>query len=471
MDIHPKKDIPYVINQFERQAKGEFSLSRDLPVKRKDGSVFYADVNATTIKISGKTYLMGFFHDTTERKKTEEKIKLFSDAIASAFDCIFLADLKGNITYANESASLTFGYTLEELLKLNITKLDVDSEDAEKVMKEIAAKGKWSGEVINLKKNKEKFPSLLSAFIINDEKGNPKGTMGILRDITKLKKAEGDSRKKGEELTGKVKELAENRLAILNMMEDMAETNKQLMKTQKELKEADAKKDQFVSIVAHELKTPLTSIHGFSQLLQDRKIANNFTQRNNYLKIMDHETGRLGKLVGDILDLSRIDMGTIKTNVSRVNLKSVIDDISKEMDMQMKEKGLKSEYRIDKKLPAIGTDPEKLTQILLNLITNAVKYTPKGKIIFSAFPENGHVHFCVKDTGIGISRENQTKLFRRFYQVDSSYTRKAGGSGLGLALSKEFVQLLGGRIWVKSREGEGSEFHFTLPVRGPRGSM
>jgi len=200
MDIHPKKDLPYVIDQFGRQAKGEFSMSCDLPVKRKDGSVFYADVNSATVKIAGKPYLMGFFRDVTERKEAEEKIKLFSDAIASAHDCFLLTGMKGNITYANESASITFGYTPEEFLKLNITDLDADHKVAKKVMQEMQVKGKWSGEVINIKKNKEKFPSLLSAFIIKDEKGNPKGTMGILRDITVRKKEEENTRKRGEEL-------------------------------------------------------------------------------------------------------------------------------------------------------------------------------------------------------------------------------------------------------------------------------
>jgi PAS domain S-box-containing protein len=125
--------------------------------------------------------------DVTERKKAEEKIKIFSDAVASAFDCFLLTDTKGNITYTNASACATFGYTLEEFLKLNIADLDVDPKVAKKVMQEMLAKGKWSGEVTNIRKDKKKFASLLSAFIIKDELGSPKGTMGILRDITKRK--------------------------------------------------------------------------------------------------------------------------------------------------------------------------------------------------------------------------------------------------------------------------------------------
>jgi len=276
-----------------------------------------------------------------------------------------------------------------------------------------------------------------------------------------------------KELGGKVDELIKTKTAILNMMEDMDETNKELIKTKHdlekslgELREMDVKKDQFISIAAHELKTPLTSIHGFSQLLQNRKIGNDFSKRNEYLKIMDHESKRLAKLVNDILNLSRIDLGTMKLTVEKVDLNEFMQSIEKEMGIQIKEKGLESKFEVGGKLPRINTDREKLTEILINLISNAVKYTPKGLVTITMNLEGGDVHFCVKDTGIGISRIEQGKIFERFYQVDSSYTRKAGGAGLGLALCKEYVGIMGGTMWVKSRAGRGTEFHFTLPVKG-----
>lgn len=305
---------------------------------------------------------------------------------------------------------------------------------------------------------------------------------------TDLKKSQEKIRRHAEELEEKVKErtidldekvkeLTETKTAVLNMMEDMDEANKELVKTQeelkqslKELKEMDVKKDQFISIAAHELKTPLTSIHGFSQLLQNRKVANNFTKRNKYLKIMVHETERLAKLVGDILDLSRIDLGTVKLTFDKIDVNSFMGDIKREMNVQIISKGLSSEYDIEKDLPEIVTDREKLTEIVINLINNSVKYTERGKITVKASMDKGRLHFVIEDTGIGISKENRKRVFDRFYQVDSSYTRKAGGTGLGLALCKEFVELLGGKIWIKSEVGKGSEFHFTLPLKGGRGN-
>ncbi len=167
----------------------------------------------------------------------------------------------------------------------------------------------------------------------------------------------------------------------------------------------------------------------------------------------------------EILDLSRVDLGTIKFVIEEVDVNTTLDDIKKEMNVQIQANGLKSTYEIDKNLPKIYTDKERLIQVLMNLITNAVKYTPKGQIDVKVARESQYLHFCVKDNGIGIPKENSAKIFTRFYQVDSSYTRKAGGTGLGLSLCKEFVNALGGDIWFKSTAGKGSEFHFTLPIK------
>ncbi len=275
-----------------------------------------------------------------------------------------------------------------------------------------------------------------------------------------------------EQLDVRVKELTDTKTAILNMMEDVDKTNMELMNTQKQLKkslseleEVDVKKNQFISIAAHELKTPLTSIHGFSQLLLNKNVAEKVDMRNKYLKIMDHETRRLANLVDDILDLSRIDMGTMKFSLDNVDMNELLDSIRKEADVLIKNKGLQPEYEISKKLPKVRTDPEKLTQVLINLINNAAKYTPKGKVTLKALREDHSVRFVIKDTGIGIPKNKQKKIFERFYQIDSSYTRSAGGTGLGLALCKEFIEMLGGEIWVNSEPGKGSEFHVLLPIR------
>ncbi len=275
-----------------------------------------------------------------------------------------------------------------------------------------------------------------------------------------------------KQLDSRVSELTDTKTAVLNMMEDVDRTNMELMKTQEQLKkslaeleEVDVKKNQFISIAAHELKTPLTSIHGFSQLLLNKKVSEKVGMRDKYLKIMDHETKRLSDLVDDILDLSRIDMGTMKFNIEIIDMNELLDSIRKEAEILIKKKGLEPEYEIAGKLPKVRTDPEKITQILINLVNNAAKYTPKGKVVLGASREGQKLHLFVKDTGIGIPKGKQKKIFERFYQIDSSYTRGAGGTGLGLALCKEFIEMLGGEIYVKSEPNIGSEFHVMLPIR------
>jgi signal transduction histidine kinase len=293
------------------------------------------------------------------------------------------------------------------------------------------------------------------------------------REIEKrAEELEKSVQERTKQLDVRVKELTDTKTAILNMMEDVDKTNMELMEAQKQLKkslaeleEVDIKKNQFISIAAHELKTPLTSIHGFSQLLLNKKVAENIKMRNNYLKIMDHETRRLANLVDDILDLSRIDMGTMKFNMEMIDINELLDSIRKEADVLIKKKGLKAEYEISKNLPKVRTDPEKLTQVLINLMNNAVKYTPRGKVTLDVSRDEGGIHFVVKDTGIGIPKNKHEKIFERFYQIDSSYTRSAGGTGLGLALCKEFIEMLGGEIWMNSEPKKGSEFHVSLPIK------
>ncbi len=190
-DLFPKElAIKYSesLKNVFKTAEPDFYESKLIAGEKK----LWVDTSLSPVKDNnGKTIaVIGVSKDITERKKAEEKIKLFSDAIAGAFDCFMLTDNKGNITYVNEAACNTFGYTRDEFLRLNITELDANPEFAKKATQEIMAKGKWSGEVKNIRKNGENFLSLLSAFIIKDDEGNPKGTMGIFRDITEHKKAE-----------------------------------------------------------------------------------------------------------------------------------------------------------------------------------------------------------------------------------------------------------------------------------------
>jgi two-component system phosphate regulon sensor histidine kinase PhoR len=286
------------------------------------------------------------------------------------------------------------------------------------------------------------------------------------------KELEKTVEKRTKELREKVRELTEAKTALTNMMADLDETNKKLLEAQKklkksfrELKKLDVEKDRFISIAAHELKTPMTAISGFAQLLKNEKIIEDKERREKYLKIIEEEIKRLAKLVTDVLDLSRIDLGTIKVFIEEVNVKEILNEVKDEMEEWAKEKGLYLNTKIDEKVSTIFTDREKLKRILVNLVSNGIKYTEKGGVTIEAVKEKDKVRFCVCDTGIGIPKEHFKKIFTRFYQVASPHTRKVTGSGLGLSICKELVELLGGRIWFESKLGKGSKFYFTLPIK------
>ncbi len=273
------------------------------------------------------------------------------------------------------------------------------------------------------------------------------------------------------QLKHKVNELEKTKLAIMNVLEDAHSTNKQLKeareqlrKTITELRLMDKKKDEFLSITAHELKTPLTSIRGFTDLLTNENVMKNPQLREKYFSIIVQDTKRLENLVNDILDLSRLDIGTMKFDYEQITVSEVIKELKNLSDISIKKKGLRSIYKVEKDLPKIYVDKSRLIQVLSNLINNSIKYTEKGFIKIEVFRKNNFVHFRVSDTGIGIPKKEQKRIFERFYQVDSSFTRKVGGFGLGLAICKAIIEKFGGKIWVAKSSKKGTVFEFTVKI-------
>ena len=282
---------------------------------------------------------------------------------------------------------------------------------------------------------------------------------------------EGQVEDRTRQLHRKIEEAELSKRATMNILEDMEEANRKLIESQEklkghvgELKKLDAQKDQFISIAAHELKTPLTSIKGFSDLLMKKEISENAELRGKYLGVIFKDTKRLSELITNILELSRMDIGTLKIAWQSIKIDELINEVREQMDIIIRNKGIDSEYNVEEGLLAIALDRDKIIQVLSNIINNAVHYTEKGKISVGVNRQGEDVLFSVADTGIGIPEEHIGKMFQRFYQVDNPLTRKIGGSGLGLSLCKGFVEAMGGRIWVESKVGKGSVFYFTIPL-------
>jgi signal transduction histidine kinase/CheY-like chemotaxis protein len=242
--------------------------------------------------------------------------------------------------------------------------------------------------------------------------------------------------------------------------------------------EADSAKSSFLSTVSHELRTPLTSVLGFAKIIRrrlherlfplipasDPKIAQSKVQVLENLDVVVSEGERLTKLIDDVLDLAKIEAGKFTWNMASVSVKEVVERAVAATSSLIEARHLKIESSIDENLPDINGDHDRLIQVVINLISNAVKFTPTGAITCSAHRRDGDIVVSVKDSGIGIAPADQPKVFEKFKQVGDTLTDKPKGTGLGLPICKEIVEHHGGRIWVDSAIGEGSTFSFTLPV-------
>jgi signal transduction histidine kinase len=217
--------------------------------------------------------------------------------------------------------------------------------------------------------------------------------------------------------------------------------------------------------MSHELRTPLNAIIGFSEVLSERMFGELNEKQADYLKDI-HESGRhLLSLINDILDLSKIEAGRMDLELSTFDLPGALSNAMTLVRERAQRHGIALSLEVDPRLGAFQADERKFKQIVVNLLSNAVKFTPDGgKVAVSAKVDTTHVEVAVKDTGIGIAPEDHAAVFEEFKQVGRDYTRKAEGTGLGLALTKRFVELHGGAIRLESEPGKGSTFSFSLPL-------
>jgi signal transduction histidine kinase len=228
-------------------------------------------------------------------------------------------------------------------------------------------------------------------------------------------------------------------------------------------KELDQMKSQLLSTVSHELRTPLASIKGFATTLLREDVSWDELSRREFLAIIDEESDRLSELIGNLLDMSRIEAGTLRVEPEPIDLQPIIQETAKEFEMMTHDHRIVVE--LPGHMPPVQADARRARQVVRNLVENAVKYSPDGGLItISAETLAEAVLVNVADEGIGIEPQQLEHVFDRFYQVDNASTRKVGGSGLGLSICRAIIEAHDGLIWVDSQPGDGSTFHFTLPL-------
>ncbi|MDQ3777496.1 MAG: HAMP domain-containing histidine kinase, partial [Actinomycetota bacterium] len=228
------------------------------------------------------------------------------------------------------------------------------------------------------------------------------------------------------------------------------------------LRELDSLKNEFIAIVSHELRTPIASVYGAAMTLQRAELDRE--RRDSLLAVVYGESARLARLVDQVLWASRLEVGHTAGTVERSDAVELAAEVVAAAKTHLPS-DLSLELRATEALPSVAADREKLKQVLVNLIDNAVKYSPDGgRVDVKIGPTDGRVRFSIRDEGIGIPAKEQARIFEKFHRVDPGMTRGIGGTGLGLYISHELVQQMHGEMWVESREGEGSTFTFELPA-------
>lgn len=279
------------------------------------------------------------------------------------------------------------------------------------------------------------------------------------------------------EISGK-DELSDLTVSVNNMLARLESGISSLRENNEKLKELDKLKDEFITTVSHELRTPLTSIIGFSKLnkskfvkvivpeidLEDEKIKKACMQLRGNSDIIISEAERLGEIVNDILDISKIEAGKMEYKNELVKIENIINKSASAVDALLMEKHLIFEREIEEDLPFVNGDEDRLMQVIVNLLSNAIKFTEKGSITCRACLTGKEIVVSIIDTGIGIAAEDSEIIFERFRQVGDSLVGKPKGTGLGLPICKSIIEQHGGRIWVERGLGKGSIFSFSLPA-------
>ena len=246
--------------------------------------------------------------------------------------------------------------------------------------------------------------------------------------------------------------------------QEIQRINKELIEKNKELQELNKLKTQFVSNIGHELRTPLNGILGYAELLKDGVYGDvNQTQLNALENIMKSGSHLLN-LINELLDIAKIQSGKFKIYKEISSVYTIVDAAISTIKPSIDGKNLRLLYSFEEKLPEIFVDSQKIFQVLLNILGNAVKFTTDGEIEMKVFQNEGYIYFEIRDTGIGMSKNELDEIFKDFRQLDGSFTWRHGGSGLGLCLAKYLVELHGGEIGAESSPKLGSKFFFKLPI-------
>lgn len=436
--IHPD-DLDRVTKRRELMLENKEAYSLDFRILAKDtgelknlntiGEI-QCDADGNPIAI------IGTVQDVSHNKKSEEvqkQLKLLSRAIEHSPVSVVITDKNGNIEYVNPKFEALTGYSLDEAKGQNprILQSGVHPLAFYKGLWETILSGKeWKGEFNNKKKNGELYTESAIISPILNRHGEISYFVAVKEDITEKKR----------------------------MLED-------LIKAKEKAEESDKLKTAFLNNISHEIRTPFNGILGYLSILQHDELSQN--EKDEYFGIINNSAYRLMNTINDIVEISQIQSGQMKLVNQDISIKNVAEEQFVRFKSEAERKGLS--YLLNFDLPGeialISTDGLKLKTIIYNLVDNALKFTALGSVEFNISKTGDFMKFSITDTGIGIPENKKPTIFDRFMQVDASKTRLFEGLGLGLSISKAYVEMMDGEIWVDSEVDKGSTFCFTIPYK------
>jgi len=424
---------PVIEERFKRIQNGEnIDNHYEFTAITKNGIKKEVEASVSYIDFKESKATQGIIRDITERKAIEKKLTLLSQAVQQNPIAIEISDANGVIEYINPAFEKITGYSSGEIIGQNprILKSGYHSNAFYKNLWNTILSGKeWIGELKNKRKNGKLYWEEAIISPIFNNKGNITHFVAVKEDVTEKKKM-----------------------------------IKELIAAKEKAEESDRLKSAFLANMSHEIRTPMNGILGFADLLKRSHLSDE--KQKDYIDIIEKSGERMLDLINDLINISKIESGQLDLSFAEININAQLNFMYEFFQIEVEKNGLKMNLHcpvpVDK--AKLVTDREKFDAIVSNLIKNALKFTKEGRIDIGYEPQEEQIKFFVKDTGTGIPKEKQEAVFGRFVQADSHMSREYEGAGLGLSITKAYVEALGGKIWLESEEGKGTQIFFALPV-------
>jgi len=402
--------------------------------RRADGSERDVEVFSSKVHIAGKDLLFSIIHDVTAKKQAEVQTRLLGKSVEQSPVSIIITDASGTMIYVNPMFTKITGYEFHEAIgnTPRILKSGVQSQEFyENLWKTISSGQTWAGELCNRRKDGTLYWEDAIISPILNEYGLITNYVGVKEDITERRQ----------------------------MLQD-------LIRAKERAEESDRLKTAFLTNLSHEVRTPMNAIMGFTELLRREELPQD--KKNEYIEIVHRSGQDLLSKISDIVEISKIETRQVTFSPETFDLNQLLRELQQEsLAFLPRDKEIKLAFSILRPDTEyfLRTDRAKLRYILSAFLSNGIKFTEKGFVDLGYEEQDGNIVLFVRDSGIGIDSKYHEAVFQRFFRIENDMAIKAGGLGLGLAISKAYAELMGGKIWVESEPGKGSTFRLSIPIQ------